>query len=188
MRQSELDMTAQIFAATERLMAEGGLHNLSMHKIARAANISAGTIYIYFKNKDELLMQFAQYVFSQFTQAIERNRDETRPYFEQYRQIWWNIWLFLKDNPMIVVNLNQYQSLPHFYEVCMELEPQSYWNRFCQNAIKDQVICDLPSHILFSLGLKSAVHLSVDCHFFKQQLSDEMLEDVIARTWRAIQK
>lgn len=35
MRQSENEMTEQIFLATERLMAEGGLHNLSMHKIAK---------------------------------------------------------------------------------------------------------------------------------------------------------
>lgn len=40
-------------------MARDGLNNLSMHKIAKEAKISAGTIYLYFKNKDELLEQFA---------------------------------------------------------------------------------------------------------------------------------
>ncbi len=52
MRQSENEMTEQIFLATERLMAKEGLHNLSMHKIAKEASISAGTIYIYFKSKE----------------------------------------------------------------------------------------------------------------------------------------
>ena len=55
MRQSETDMTELIFAATERLMARDGLNNLSMHKIAKEAKISAGTIYLYFKNKDDFL-------------------------------------------------------------------------------------------------------------------------------------
>ena len=50
MRQSETDMTELIFAATERLMARDGLDNLSMHKIAKEAKISPGTIYLYFKN------------------------------------------------------------------------------------------------------------------------------------------
>ena len=53
MNQSEMDMIERIFSATDNLMAEEGLPNLSMHKIAKAAKISPGTIYIYFKNKVE---------------------------------------------------------------------------------------------------------------------------------------
>ena len=64
MRQSETDMTELIFAATERLMARDGLDNLSMHKIAKEAKISPGTIYLCFKNKDELLEQFARRIFT----------------------------------------------------------------------------------------------------------------------------
>ena len=63
MRQSETDMTELIFAATERLMARDGLDNPSMHKIAKEAKISPGTFYLYFKNKDELLEQFARRIF-----------------------------------------------------------------------------------------------------------------------------
>lgn len=188
MRQSEKDMTEQIFAATERLMAEGGLHNLSMHKIAKEAQISAGTIYIYFKNKDELLKQFAYRVFSLFSQVLEENSDTQLPYFEQYRRMWWNIWSFLKNNPMIVINLNQYQSLPHFREIAQQCEHEGYWNDFCHRAVVEGVLCDLPSKILFSLSLECALNLALNERFFQHQLSDEILEDVIVHTWRAIQK
>lgn len=112
MRQSENEMTEQIFLATERLMAKEGLHHLSMHKIAKEASISAGTIYIYFKSKEELLKEFAHRVFTLFSKELEKNYDENRPHFEQYRQMWWNIWHHLQNNPMIVVNMSQYQSLP----------------------------------------------------------------------------
>ena len=54
MQHSELDTAQQILSATEKLMAEQGLHTLSMQKIAQAAGISVGTIYIYFKNKEYL--------------------------------------------------------------------------------------------------------------------------------------
>ena len=70
MRQSETDMTELIFAATERLMARDGLDNLSMHKIAKEAKISPGTIYLYFKNKDELFEQFARRIFTMFSHVI----------------------------------------------------------------------------------------------------------------------
>ena len=55
MHQSETDMIERIFTATNDLMATVGLPNLSIHKIAKETQISPGTIYLYFKNKDELL-------------------------------------------------------------------------------------------------------------------------------------
>ena len=55
MRQAKSDLTEQIFLATDRLMAKEGLNQLSMHKLAKEANIAAGTIYLYFKNKDDFL-------------------------------------------------------------------------------------------------------------------------------------
>ncbi len=103
MRQSDIDMTEHIFIAIDHLMAKEGLHNLSMHKIAKAAKISPGTIYIYFKCKEELLEQFSQQVFARFQRALEKNHDDRQPFFEQYRQMWWNIWHFLLENPNILL-------------------------------------------------------------------------------------
>ena len=188
MRQSETDMAEQIFLATERLMAEGGLHNLSMHKIAKEAQISAGTIYLYFKSKDELLEQLARRVFALFSKELEKSYDETQSYFEQYRTMWWNVWSHLLDNPMLVKNMSQYLSLPSFVNVCSEMESKSHWALFCQKAIAANEMCDLPIKALFSLGLGSAVNLASDRIYFNLELTKETLESVIQRTWRAIQK
>lgn len=188
MRQSETDMAELIFAAIERLMARDGLNNLSMYKIAKEAKISAGTIYLYFKNKDELLEQFARRVFAVFSCVMAKDCDETLPYFEQYRIMWWNIWRHLKANPMLTSNMHQYKTLPHFAEICQEFEQESRWTLFCHNAAKAGELSDLSANVLFSLGLESAMNLAFAQVFFKQALSDEVLEQVIERTWRSIQK
>ena len=86
------------------------LPNLSMHKIAKAAKISPGTIYIYFKNKEELLTQFARHIFLSFQRAMEKDHDETQSFAEQYRKMWWNIWTFLQSDPTIMSNMHQYES------------------------------------------------------------------------------
>lgn len=188
MRQYENEMAEQIFLATERLMAEGGLHNLSMHKIAKEANVAAGTIYIYFKSKDVLLKEFARRVFVLFSKELARDYDETLPYFEQYHKMWWNIWRYLQNNPMTVVNMNQYQSLPDFYQIFTEQEEQTLWYSFCHKAKNANVLCDLPSKVLFSLSLKSAINLALDQAFFNTEIENDVLEEVIIRTWRSIQK
>ncbi|MBN6709809.1 TetR/AcrR family transcriptional regulator [Haemophilus haemoglobinophilus] len=187
MRQSELDMTEQVFIATERLMAEGGLHSLSMHKIAKEAKISPGTIYLYFKNKDELLEQLARRVFNLFSVAMEKDYDEKLSYFEQYRQMWWNIWHYLHENPMILLNVSQYQALPGFSQICQEQEGQGRWSAFCQKAINDKAIIDLPTKVLFTLGLESAINLAFNQMMFKTELSNQVLETAVQRSWRAIQ-
>ena len=51
------DMNRQILSATESLIAEIGIQNLSMRKIATQAGIALGTLYLYFKTKDDLLKE-----------------------------------------------------------------------------------------------------------------------------------
>ncbi|EEX51335.1 TetR/AcrR family transcriptional regulator [Pasteurella dagmatis] len=187
MRQSDTDMTEHIFTAIDHLMAKDGLHNLSMHKIAKAANISPGTIYIYFKCKEELLEQFARQVFARFQRELEKNYDESQSLFGQYRQMWWNIWHFLGENPNIILNMHQYQSLPGFDKVIREWD-RSHWTLFCEKGQKLGVLCDLPSNILFSLGLESAMKIAWKQIYFKESFSEGLLESVIQCSWRAMQK
>lgn len=187
MRQSDLDMTEHIFMAIDQLMAKEGLHNLSMHKIAKAATISAGTIYIYFKCKEQLLEQFARHVFARFQRALEKNYDENQCFFEQYRQMWWNIWHFLEENPSILLNMHQYRSLPGFDTVIKEWDT-GHWSAFCERAQAAGELCHLPIKVLFTLGLDSAIQLAWKKVYFNESLSVEILESVIQRTWRAMQK
>lgn len=187
MQISENDMATQIFNATEQLMAEGGLQSLSMQKIAKKANISAGTIYLYFKNKEELLSKLAERVFFIFQQAVKQDYDDTQSFFEQYRKMWWNIWHLLQKQPNLVINMSQYRSLPDFYLACKESEKQSLWNIFCQKGIQAGELMDLPSNILFILSLRTVINMALDCAFFKRSLSSETLESIILCSFKAIQ-
>ncbi len=45
-----------IFKAAENLFAKQGYHKTSMEQIADQAEVSVGTVYFYFKNKDDLLV------------------------------------------------------------------------------------------------------------------------------------
>ena len=184
---TKLDVSEQIFDATDRLMAKEGLHHLSMHKLAKEAGIAAGTIYLYFKSKDELLAQFARRVFNKFVVAIEEGFDEHQSFFEQYKKMWWNIWHFLQENPTVLSNMNQYKSLPEFIEISSEME-HSCWKQFCLKGQAANVLADLDPHMLFLLSLKTAMVVASDIKFLGTAVTDVILESVIERSWRAIQK
>lgn len=183
---TKLDVSEQIFDATDRLMAKEGLHHLSMNKLAKEAGIAAGTIYLYFKSKEELLAQFARRVFNKFVVAIEEGFDEHQSFFEQYKKMWWNIWHFLQENPTVLSNMNQYKSLPEFIEISSEME-HSCWKQFCLKGQAANVLADLDPHMLFLLSLKTAMVVASDIKFLGTAVTDVILESVIERSWRAIQ-
>ncbi|MGD9971755.1 MAG: TetR/AcrR family transcriptional regulator [Desulfatirhabdiaceae bacterium] len=57
-RQREREQRYQtILRASETLFASEGYHKTSMERIADSAEVSVGTVYFYFKNKEDLLIQ-----------------------------------------------------------------------------------------------------------------------------------
>ncbi|RLL47927.1 TetR/AcrR family transcriptional regulator [Oceanobacillus piezotolerans] len=63
----------QIIDAAVRVIAENGYHGSQVSKIAKAAGVADGTIYLYFKNKEDILVTVFQEKMGQF---IERTIDE----------------------------------------------------------------------------------------------------------------
>lgn len=51
------DKRERILDAALRVFAERGFYNAKVSEVARAAGVADGTIYLYFKNKDDLLIQ-----------------------------------------------------------------------------------------------------------------------------------
>ena len=66
--------TEQIFGAALGLVKEKGLAGITMCEIAKEAGLATGTLYIYFKNKEELI----NILFAECRKASVEN------YFHQY--------------------------------------------------------------------------------------------------------
>lgn len=95
---SKDEMARQILSVTEILIAEIGIQNLSMRKIATRANLALGTLYLYFKTKDDLLNKLAYDLCDRFTHYVQDGYDETDTLFNRYRKMFENKLAFLRDN------------------------------------------------------------------------------------------
>ena len=69
------DKHKRILDAAVRVFARNGFYNSKVAEIAKEAKVADGTIYLYFKNKDDILVQFYQY---KTRQIFERFRDAVR--------------------------------------------------------------------------------------------------------------
>ena len=69
----------QIIDAAVKVIAENGYHGSQVSKIAKQAGVADGTIYLYFKNKDDILVSVFQEKMGQFIEKIsERINTEKR--------------------------------------------------------------------------------------------------------------
>src|SRR5262249_13111008 len=57
--------TGEILRAARQVIADLGLGEASMERIAQGAGISKGTIYLYFQNKEQLLVRAVQQAFEE---------------------------------------------------------------------------------------------------------------------------
>ena len=66
----------RILDAAIKVFAEQGFHQSTISQIARQAGVADGTIYLYFKNKDDILVHFfnskTRLVFGRFREAVRK--------------------------------------------------------------------------------------------------------------------
>lgn len=94
------------------MIVRGGFEALSMQKLAKAANVSPATIYIYYKNKEDLLHQLFNKSQEQFAEyALKGFSPETS--LEEGLWIQWkNRLRFIEDFPVYYRFFEQFRNSP----------------------------------------------------------------------------
>jgi AcrR family transcriptional regulator len=77
----------KIVEAAEDFFCQNGYYGSSVQKLAASANVSIGSFYFYFKDKDELLLEVYKKQGDRFIQTIEESLGKTERYRED-RKAW----------------------------------------------------------------------------------------------------
>ena len=91
------DKYHRILEAAVSVFAQAGFHESTISQIAREAGVADGTIYLYFKNKDDILVHFFNYktrqVFGRFREevdhgqsAVEKLRNLIRRHLNEFQK------------------------------------------------------------------------------------------------------
>ena len=62
-----------IALAAKSIILENGINNLTVAQVAQAAGVGKGTIYEYFKNKNEIVFELVSILMGQYSQKLEQN-------------------------------------------------------------------------------------------------------------------
>nr|WP_294940713.1 TetR/AcrR family transcriptional regulator [uncultured Mucilaginibacter sp.] len=92
------------------LMVKCGMEGFSMNKLAKACGISVATLYIYYKDRDDLIINIASEGGKLFSDALIKDFDPDASFEEGLRVQWKNRYKFMKDYPELSMFFDQLRS------------------------------------------------------------------------------
>ena len=139
--------------AALKLIAEQGFHAAPMSQIAEEANIGVGTIYRYFKNKDELINGLYLEIRKRMAEAIGKDQDESDPVKAQFVKSLQNLIRYLIENPAEIQFTEQYENSPFITEATKaEIEKTAApISDLLIRAQKEKLLKPLPFPVLMSM-------------------------------------
>jgi AcrR family transcriptional regulator len=101
----------QIIVAAKRVFSEKGFNRATMEDIAQEAELSPGTLYLYFKNKDELYaslsLRILQYLNIRLDHVVKEEGLDPAERMQALKEAIYDVYQF---DPLILINLFHLQS------------------------------------------------------------------------------
>jgi len=141
-----------IATATFTLVEQTGLCGLTMAAIAREAGLATGTLYVYFKSKDELLIALYEQAKTTTAARLMQGDDPSAPLRTRFQRMWMN-WLEHRlTHYAEVVFLEQYYNSPWFSEESRNLSARLFkaWVDLIEQARAQQILKDVPTPMLIN--------------------------------------
>ncbi len=115
----------QILVAAKNVFSQKGINKSTMEDIARAAELSPGTLYLYFKNKDELYaslcLRILQYLLIRLKETQNKKKIDFKKRFELLKEAITDVYEF---DPLMFVKLFHLQSDESFQHLTPQLHSE----------------------------------------------------------------
>jgi len=113
MRTKDDQKKEALFKATVKLVNEIGFASSSVSKIAKEANVSPSTIYVFFENKEDLLVSTYLEIKYNLAAALLDNFDDSLPIRDIIKSAWFSIFKFVSNNLEAYDYIEQFANSPY---------------------------------------------------------------------------
>jgi TetR/AcrR family transcriptional repressor of multidrug resistance operon len=180
-----------------------GLEGFTINKLAKACGISVGTPYVYYKDKDDLILKIVLEEGERMEQAMNKDFDSDAVLEEGLRIQWRNRFNYMMENPMLgrffdQISCSAYQH--RFLEMFTSNNDaflgkfKDNMQRFISNAIKRGEMDALPVEVYWSIAFGPLYTLM---RFHQQrrsitgepfEISEELIWTTFKRAVKALKK
>jgi len=134
------------------MVVNHGFDGLSMHKLAREAGVSVATIYIYFKDREDLLQQLYKEETKKMSDATLIGFDPECHFDEGLKVQWLNRMKYCLADPNSMSFIEQVKHSPLIDRSVMDRTFIDAMSKFVQTAIDRNELIPLPMEIYWSIA------------------------------------
>ena len=176
------------------LIVNEGLDGFNMKDLAKACGISASTIYVYFKNKEDLFYQLTLNLRIDLIKNSVQGLRNDMSFEEGLRLQWKNRFDYFIMHPLNVQAIEKLKysqqlqkSTPSLIEA---VRPDL--GGFIENAIERGELAEIPFELYWAIGF-APLYLLIEFHIAKSSfandifsISEEIIEEAVKRICRAL--
>ncbi len=186
--QKSIDKRNALIKATIELVNNNGFHATPMSKIAKMANVSPATIYLYFENKQDLVNQTYIEVKAKYTVYAFKTYNEDMPVETGFELIWKRIadfklkefenamFLAQCDNTPIIDEESRQEGIKHLQPLL------DLWAR----GKKEGIIKPISDYLLYAYSINPLSFLMISQKREAFKLDKTNLEEAYQSAWNSI--
>ncbi|MEH6681350.1 MAG: TetR/AcrR family transcriptional regulator [Sediminicola sp.] len=190
MKPKDDEKKAAIHQETLNLVYEKGIAGIKMAELARKVGISPSTLYVYHKNKEELILDLFTEILQDHTVAFRKQLAGDLPFMLKLKKVWLEM-LHMSINNVKEMNfIRQVKQSPYFDKVPAKIkEDKIKMSQELLDMGKQQLLIkDLPNNILESVA-ESNIMQTLTMVLNKQlTLSEKDMDMMFSFLWDAIKR
>ncbi|MHC0447617.1 TetR/AcrR family transcriptional regulator [Flavobacterium sp. 3-218] len=191
MRPLDPDKREKILKSVYALTGKHGLASVNISGISKTAGVAAGTIYVYFKNKENVIQLAYAAVEGKMTQAMYHDFNISTPIRQSLKQIYINMLNYRLQNFDETVFIDQYQQSSYiqlnFSKQLAEYETQNKpLYDLIEKGQKEGIIKAVDAIILISFfdGAVRSCSTGIIQKLFP--LTQQLIDDCFDMAWRGM--
>ena len=182
------DKKEAIYRASVKLLHENGFYSTPMSMIAKEANVAAGTIYIYYKNKEDLLNSLYLEIKKKFSASLLEGVSDSMPVKDAFEKVWRNCVNFELKHIEEYSVMEQFRNSPFIKMETVEegLKIFQPFISLVEKAKKEKIIKPLTTEVFFALFITPAGEIVKAAMRNKDELSEEIKAITLQGCWDAV--
>ena len=177
-----------------KMMVQQGFDGFSMQKLAKAAKVSPATLYIYYKDKEDLIIQLGIEYGQLMVEKTLKDFDPSASFEEGLRLQWNNRAKYWLENPIAAKFFDLLQHTPYQEAVSIGINDQfkEVMTVFARNAIARKELIQVPFEVYWCIAFAPLYNL-LRFHFVGQSKggrpfvwSDEIMNQTLQLVIKAL--
>ena len=155
MRTRDADKEKLVISKAIEQIVQDGFQGFSMNKLAKACNISVATLYIYYQDKDDLIMKIGEEIGVDFFASTVKDFSPEMPFEEGLWKQWQNRAAFALEFPLQVACFEVIKHSPYRDQIMQSgllADFKVMMRQFIDNALNNKQLVPMSFEVFWSVA------------------------------------